>query len=140
MISRDGRWLAYASDETGGIQIFVRPFPNVEDGRWQISTDGGLQPVWAHNRRELFFVNRDTRQVMAAEFTARGGTFRLERVTPLFTVPNTIYRPRVFSRLYDVAPDDERFLMARSPSAENTPISAILVQNFFEELKRLVPN
>ena len=138
-ISRDGRWLAYSSNETGRLEIFVRPFPNVDDGKWQVSAEGGVQPVWAHNGRELFFVNA-TPELLSVQFTARGDTFRRGRVTPLFTVPNNIYTRQGPSRFYDVAPDDERFLMARPPSAENTPISAILVQNFFEELKRLVPD
>ncbi len=54
-VSRDGRWLAYISNETGRDAVFVRPFPNVTDGKWQISNEGGVEPVWAHNGRELFF-------------------------------------------------------------------------------------
>ncbi|MFQ5859694.1 MAG: WD40 repeat domain-containing protein, partial [Anaerolineae bacterium] len=52
--SADGKWLAYASDESGRREVYVRPFPNVADGRWQISTDGGRSPLWAHSGRELF--------------------------------------------------------------------------------------
>ena len=54
-ISPDGRWVAYASNESGQYEIYVRPFPNVDDGRWQISTDPGLSPVWSRDGRELFF-------------------------------------------------------------------------------------
>ncbi len=135
-ISGDGRWLAYSSDEAGGSQIFVRPFPNVNDGKWQISTDGGIEPVWAHNNRELFFVNPSTREVEAAEFTTTGNTFRRERITKMFTIPTTfLLATGGNSRSYGVAPDDERFLMARRYGAEDAASSVIVVQNFFEKLR-----
>jgi len=54
-ISPDGRWIAYASDESGRTEVYVRPFPEVDQGRWQVSTDGGVDPRWAKNGRELFF-------------------------------------------------------------------------------------
>ena len=66
-ISRDGRWLAYSSNETGRHEIFVRPFPDVDAGKWQVSTGGGIQPVWAHNGRELFFADPETRELKAAD-------------------------------------------------------------------------
>ena len=54
-VSPDGRWIAYQSNESGQFEVYVRPFPNVDDGRWQISRDGGISPVWAPSGRELFF-------------------------------------------------------------------------------------
>ena len=45
--SPDGRWLAYQSDESGQPEIYVKPFPNVDGGRWQVSTNGGYRPVWS---------------------------------------------------------------------------------------------
>ena len=57
-ISPDGRWLAYASDESGRSEIYVRPFPKVDDGRWQVSTNGGTEAAWAVNGRELFYRRR----------------------------------------------------------------------------------
>jgi serine/threonine-protein kinase len=138
-ISRDGRWLAYSSNETGRHEIFVRPFPDVNAGKWQVG--GGIQPVWAHNGRELFFADPETRELKAAEFTATATTFQRARLTTLFEMP------RGFAALsngnwdfYDVALDDERFLMARQYVSEDAFTSLTLVLNFFEELKRLVPN
>ena len=58
-ISPDGRWLAYQSDESGQFEIYVRPFPDVNSGRWQISTGGGTRPLWARRGRELFYVAPD---------------------------------------------------------------------------------
>ena len=55
-ISPDGRWLAYESNESGRLEIYVRPFPDVQSGRWQISRDGGTRPLWARNGRELYFM------------------------------------------------------------------------------------
>ncbi|HZD04565.1 MAG TPA: hypothetical protein VE173_06595, partial [Longimicrobiales bacterium] len=83
-ISRDGRWLAYSSNESGRHEIYVRPFPNVDDGIWQVSTEGGIQPVWAHDGRELFFINSRTRELVAAEYSTAGDTFLPTRLTTLF--------------------------------------------------------
>ena len=58
-ISPDGRWLSYESNESGQFQIYVRPFPAVDQGRWQVSTGGGRQPLWARNGRELIYVTSD---------------------------------------------------------------------------------
>jgi Tol biopolymer transport system component len=55
-VSNDGRWVAYSSNQTERHEIFVRTFPDVDGGVWQVSTEGGVQPVWAHNGRELFFL------------------------------------------------------------------------------------
>ena len=55
-ISPDGRWLAYQSSTSGQNEIYVRPFPNVEDGQWLISSGGGTQPLWAPDGRELFYM------------------------------------------------------------------------------------
>jgi serine/threonine-protein kinase len=56
-LSPDGRWLAYQSDESGRAEIYVRPFPDVDAGRWQVSTGGGVQVAWARSGRELFYRN-----------------------------------------------------------------------------------
>ena len=55
-ISPDGRWIAYQSGASGRDEIYVQPFPNVDEGRWQISTGGGTQPLWAPDGRELFYL------------------------------------------------------------------------------------
>ena len=55
-VSPDGRWLSYESNESGQFRIYVRPFPAVDQGRWQVSTDGGRQPLWARNGRELIYM------------------------------------------------------------------------------------
>ena len=83
----------------------------------------------------------ETREVMAAEFTTTGNTFQRERIRPLFTIPTGVtLRTDGAGRTYDVALDDERFLMARAYGSDDSSTSAILVLNFFEELKARVPN
>ena len=141
-LSPDGRWLAYNSDETGRYEVFVRPFPDVNAGKWQVSTEGGHGPLWAHSGRELFFVNNAFEMVAAQVETESG--FRVRERQTLFAIPPG-YEGRgnnsFIVGLYDIASDDERFLMVRPfQDAEETSNELILVQNFFEELKRRVGN
>jgi len=139
MISPEGRWLAYDSDESGQLEIYVRPFPNVNAGRWQVSTSGGVQPLWARNGRELFYVT-PTGDVMGVQV---GEGPRWATNAPAKVIPaNGYYYGGVgAAATFDVSPDGRRFLMIkqRDPQAETTPTSLIVVQNWTEELKRLVP-
>ena len=73
-ISPDGRWLAYQSNESGRHEVFVRPFPNVESGRWQVSTAGGTRPAWSRQGDELFYLDGND-QLTAVRFQASGTTF-----------------------------------------------------------------
>jgi serine/threonine-protein kinase len=139
VISPDGRWLAYESDSSGRFEIYVRPFPDVGDGQWQISTAGGTRPRWARTGRELFYLAPDG-ALMAVRVDARDTTWSAG-------TPAKILEARYFSgdgRLgttYDVSPDGQRFLMIkradRDPSTP--PPQIVVVKNWFEELKRLVP-
>ncbi|MDX1494415.1 MAG: protein kinase, partial [Longimicrobiales bacterium] len=139
-LSRDGRWLAYVSNETGRQEIFVRPFPNVDDGKWQITTEGGVSPLWAHNGEELFFYEPRARQLKVAEFTTTSTGFRRGRVRTLFDIPQPVYVSGQGNHdFFDVTPDDERFLMVRVFGLEDEDRRLVLVQNFDEELKRVVP-
>lgn len=137
-LSPDGHWLAYASDETGRTEVYVRPFPNVEDGKWQISTSGGQAPLWAHSGRELFYVD-GSRNMMAAPVS--GGTgFRAGAPTVLFRLDAGIFlTPNEYYTPFDISPDDRRFIMARRVQvAETSVASFILVENWFEEIKAKV--
>jgi serine/threonine-protein kinase len=132
-ISRDGRWIAYQSDESGMPEVYVRPFPDVGKGRWQVSEQGGSRPVWAHNRRELFYLAPDS-TLMSVLFNASGDAFVSSTPKPLAKMPLT---PGAH-RAYDVAPDDQRFLSAKGDTS-NERAQINVVQNWFEELKRKVP-
>jgi serine/threonine-protein kinase len=141
-LSPDGRWLAYISNEAGssGFEVFVRPFPDMNAGRWQVSTDGGVMPVWAHSGRELFFLDSN-RALIAAQVDTDSG-FQVGEKETLFTFP-TGSRISTTNTLYGVAPDDQRFLMARDyggESQESSESRFVLVNNFFEELRERVGN
>ena len=92
--------------------------------------------VWAHNGRELFFLNLATYEVRVAEFSTTAESFQREGVTALFRAPEgSLAFSDALARVYDVAPDDNRFLMTRLVGSEEGSASVILVLNFFEELK-----
>ena len=108
MVSADGRWIAYVSDESGRNEVWARPFPNVDDGRWQISTGGGIMPVWAQDGGELFYQvkeNADAPLRLMAAAIETEPTFRHGRPRALFEGP---YYAGIMS--FDVSSDDERFL------------------------------
>jgi serine/threonine-protein kinase len=138
-VSPDGHFIAYQSNESGREEIYVKPFPRVNDGRWQVSPEGGTRPVWARNGRELFYVDL-TNNMVAVPVEAVGRTFRAGNTTVLFatTYPTSLTAPRD----YDVAGDSRRFLILREDTSRDrtqTPASMIIVQNWFEELKQRVP-
>ncbi len=131
-ISPDGRWIAYMSNETGRREIYVRPFPSVEDGSWQISSDGGVSPVWAPNGRELFYRNGEAMMVVKIETEP---SFRHGRPQVLFSGSYAFA-----ARNYDIHPDGQRFLMIKeAEQTGETGTELIVVENWFQELKRLVP-
>ncbi|GMR13147.1 MAG: hypothetical protein BMS9Abin29_1348 [Gemmatimonadota bacterium] len=133
-LSPDGRWFAYVSNESGRDEVYVRPFPDADNGRWQVSTAGGLEPMWAHSGRELFYRNGADEMVAVAVTTEP--TFGVGRQETLFSVAP--YLSDFNHVLYDVGPDDQRFVMLRE--VRNTDNQVIWVHNWFAELKALVGN
>jgi serine/threonine-protein kinase len=135
-ISPDGRWLAYESNESGRAEVFVRPFPDVNAGRWQISTGGGTRPSWNSNGRELFYyIVPGTLMAVRIE---PGSNFQAGSPVVVF---EGAYPAPLAGRQYSVSPDGRRFLMIKNaaPGANAPPPQIIVVQNWFEELKRRVP-
>ncbi len=132
-ISPDGRWLAYVSDESGQMEVYVRPFPDAQTARSQVSVNGGTEPVWAPDGRELFF--RGTTQYVAASVTTEPA-FSVRDRRDLFPVDQ--FAAGAGHPMYDVHPDADRFVMLLQGTT--VPTALVLVQNFFEELKPLVPN
>ena len=127
--SSDGRWVAYMSDESGRPQIYVVPYPG-PGGKSQVSLDGGGNPRWNDNRRELFF--RSGTKIMAVDIqtspTFRAGT------------PKTLFETARGTNDFDVAPDGRRFLMIKQPEAQPGRQNDLrIVLNWFEELRRRVP-
>jgi eukaryotic-like serine/threonine-protein kinase len=132
--SPDGRWLAYISDESGRFEIYVQPYPG-PGGKWQISIEGGREPVWNPNGRELFY--RCGNKMMAVDIATQPG-FAVGRPRMLFEGQ---YQPAPGSfPNYDVAPDGQRFLMLKPiEQAQAAPTQINVVLNWFEELKQKVP-
>jgi serine/threonine-protein kinase len=133
-VSPDGRWLAYSSTETGRYEVYVRPFPDVDAGVWQVTTDGGSAPVWARDGGELYYVDAG-RRLTVVRF-AVDPRFRVLGTQPLFTIPAGVNLAQV-SALYDVSPDGQRFLMGRVyGGTTRTEPELVVVRNFFQELTR----
>jgi hypothetical protein len=106
-ISPDGRWIAYVSIESGHEEVYVRPFPNTSDARWQVSTEGGAAPAWSHSGRELFYITADGHLRSVA--VQGGQEFHPGAHQDLFSVKNLSCSP--FHTCYAVSPDDRSFLM-----------------------------
>ena len=141
-VSPDGRWIAYASDETGRYEIYVRPFPDVSESRVLVSINGGWNPQWAHSGGEIFFQGPANEMMVVAVDT--DGAFSANTPNLLFEADPAWYFANLGGTIYDLHPDDQRFLMATTRPAEggsddDTMPATVLVNNFFEELRRVVP-
>jgi serine/threonine-protein kinase len=126
-ISPEGRWLAYMSNESGQQEVYVRPFPNAGDAKWQVSTNGGAFPEWGHSGRELFY--RAAQNTVVSVDVLPGPTFAMGERRVLFSGE---YRTAPGS--YDVAPDDQRMVMIRSRGTGQAS-ELIVVENFFQEVE-----
>ena len=131
--SPDGRWIAYSSTESGRPEIYVRPYPG-PGGKWQISTEGGTEPVWNPKGRELFY--RNAQKMMIVDYSAQP-TFSAGKPRMLFE-GSYVSTPRSFPD-YDVSPDGQRFLMVKAVEQAQAPSPINVVLNWFEELKQKVP-
>ena len=132
--SPDGRWIAYMSQQTSRPEIYVRPFPSKE-GKWQISTDGGVYPMWSTKSRELFYRTED-QVIMVASYTVEGHSLRAAKPkvwarTQLAGQSGTYY--------FDLHPDGTRFVGIQNPSVVSDVHTdrVVFIFNFFDELRRL---
>ena len=133
--SPDGHWLAYVSNESGRPEVYVQPYPG-PGGKWQISTEGGTEPAWNHNGKELFY--RSGNKMMAVDVTSQ----------PSFSAgkPHMLFEGQYFasdwpliSTAYDVSSDGQRFLMVKPTEQDSSSTQINVVLNWFEELKQKVP-
>jgi hypothetical protein len=128
--SPDGRWLAYCSDETGRFEIYIRPVSGTRR-RVQISTDGGEQPGWSRNGREIFY--RQEEKIMAVPVET-GENLVVGKSRTLFEIERNISWP---IRTYGITPDGHFVMIQPLHAATSKQIYVVL--NWFDELKRLVP-
>ena len=129
-VARDGSliWIAYESDQSGQVEVFMTPFPDASR-KWQVSTGGGTRAVWNPNGRELFYRNGDA--IMAVTVSTNG-ELTLGKPTRLFE--------QRFLGGFDVTPDGQRFVMVIPKESETPrPTQLNLILNWGEELNRLVP-
>jgi len=131
--SPNGRYIAYESDETGRSEIYIRPFPRVDNGRWQVSMTGGTRAVFARSGRELFYLDASN-ALMAVAVDISGPSISIGAPVKLF---DTKYAQPNPTRHYDVAADGQRFLMLKQTAAGD-PISMVVVEHWFEELRQRV--
>ena len=135
-LSPDGRWLAYVSDRSGANEIWVQGYPDGVAVR--VSQNGGFEPRWSADGRELFYLQFNTLLAIAVESERE---FVFAAPVRLFAATAFFFFPGPAIRTYDVAPDG-RFLMIQSEAAtqpDAAPSSIVVVQNWFEELKQRVP-
>jgi len=137
IISPNGRWLAYESNESTQYQIYVAPFPDVASGRWQVSSAGGRSPLWAPNGRELFYL--DANGFLTRVPVDTSGAFDYGK--PARVLYTSYYTVNI--RTYDVSRDGQKFLMIKNADAADQQTVAsrgiIVVENLFEDLKRRAP-
>jgi len=137
-ISPDGHWIAYESLEAGQFDVYVRPFPDVTGGKWPVSTNGGSQPLWARSGKELFFIDRSG--ALTGVRVEGQSSFTIGTPAKILDSSYVWSVPTYAGRMYDISLDGQRFLMLKqSSSPDRTSAPITIVQNWFEELKRLVP-
>ncbi len=139
--SPDGRWLAYTSTEAGATEVFVRAYPQPASGsgrRWQISTNGGTAPVWSRSGHDLFYQAGD--QIMSASYAVTGDTFVPGKPGVWSSARVAPGRPNTHA--WDLAPDGKRVALLTpvdSSDSSKQEHVVVLLQNFFDELRRRVP-
>jgi eukaryotic-like serine/threonine-protein kinase len=134
VFSPDGHWIAYASDESGRSEIYVRPFPGPGQ-QWTISTEGGAEPIWPRKSQQIFYRNADTMMVVDVTTTPEFSASKPRRLFERSYERSDAYWPN-----YDATPDGRRLLMLRyieSPHPAQRQINVVL--NWFDELKQRVP-
>ena len=129
--SPDGKWMAYASNESGQFEVYVVPFPDVHASRTLLSTEGGNEPRWSHHGGEIFY--RDKAGNMVAAQVKTSPDFSPVRLTVLF--PAAQYEGHNAYRDFDVSLDDKRFLMFR-PATQGAGVQLVVVENWLMTTRR----
>jgi serine/threonine-protein kinase len=137
--SSDGRWVAYCTNEPGKSEVFVQPWPG-PGARIQVSSEGGTDPIWSHDGKELFYRNGDKMMVVAVTTQP---TFQASKPRVLWEghyshgLNSSCGPPGTTEANYDVSSDGQRFLMVKDLAQDNVSRRIVVVVNFAEELKRL---
>ena len=138
LLSPDGHWVAHASDESGRLEVYVRPFPG-PGGKWQVSTDGGSESAWSPKGNELFYRTGGQKEKMMAVDVQTQPIFTAGKPRLLFEGPY-LANGTAAGAFYSVSPDGQRFLMMKASDQQPAGLTQInVVLNWFEELKQKVP-
>jgi serine/threonine-protein kinase len=132
-VSPDGRYFAYRSNASGrGDEVYVLSYPDATKGPWQISTEGGMAPVWSQSGAEIFYLDASN-TMMAVPVETSGPQF-------IYGKPAKVFEKKYWGNFYsyDLAPDG-RFLMMKENPGDRSQASIVVVLNWFEELRRRVP-
>ncbi len=130
IVSPDGRWLAYVSNQAGRNDVYVRPFPGTGEGVWRVTSGGGSEPVWGNEANELFYKS-DLRRMMLATLDFTNGVTVSERET-LFETGSLI--EDLNHHTFSIDPDDGRILTIWRGDEGGTPL--IWIENFLTEIER----
>jgi serine/threonine-protein kinase len=136
VLSPDGRWLAYASNESGHTEIYVRSYPDLAT-KWQVSTGGGSEPAWSPDGSELFYRDEEGLRLLAVD-VALNPEFRPGK--PVVVLEGAYVATVGFGRNYDIAPDGKSFLMVRQDLGGTENASLQVVLNWDEEVTALLAN
>ena len=139
-LSPDGRWLAHYSYETGTPLIWVRPFPDIDGGQWNVSLSIGVQPVWSPDGRQLFYRDAGAAHLWVAEIQTEL-TFSNSSPEPLFSLSGyAVAGGPDQARLFDLAPDGDRFIFRTAGTGDDESFNGLIfVEHWFEELTARVP-
>ena len=152
-ISQDGNWIAYSSNETGRIEIFVRPFPDIGKGKWQVSRDGGNQALWNSEGQELFFWAESGEhmvvnyEVEETEENQKPTFIRLSNPQTMFSTTPPSLIAQTQRNAWDYSPSRDAFIVLSPRDLESTSPEAVLadqttlkiIENWFEEIKSIAP-
>ncbi len=134
-ISPDGRWIAYASDETGTYQVYVRPFRADAGGKWQVSSDGGTSPGWSRDGKSLYFASLD-QLIMLSTYNVSGQSFVASK--PRLWSDRRMLQP-TGDPSFDISPDGKTIVAlvhTPLPLGQEENVKATFLLNFFQELRR----
>jgi eukaryotic-like serine/threonine-protein kinase len=138
-VSPDGRWIAYESYESGTSEIFVRPFPAVDTGKWQVTTSGATRPMWSRNSRELFYVaggdGNETLMGVGVPPLPAGSAFTYDKAAVVLSMAS--YHAGAI-RAFDISADGRRFLVVKNGDNTAPRPSFTVVSHWFDELRARV--
>jgi serine/threonine-protein kinase len=132
-VSPDGRWMVYQSNESGSFELFIRPFPNVQGGRWQLSAGGGSSPVWAPSGRQIFYRSGQTIQRVDVQTSP---SISVGKASKAF---ETTLSTDAAGMTYTVTRDATQALVVRDAGGAGGPSEYRVVFNWLEDLKARTP-